>query len=272
MKISLIAGRDFTENDTYPGSAIVSETFARQYFGGENPIGRSFEKVELQGRRLRFEIVGLTRDARYRNLREPIIPTVYVPLQAAASESEFQTYSRGTFLVRTAGANPSALAQALRQTVSEARSELRVSNVRTQAEINASHTVRERLLAMLGVFFASVAVLLAGVGLYGVLRYTVLQQRREIGIRLAIGARRWNVARDITAGVLTAVAGGAIAGLLLSVGSARYIETLLYEVQADEPAMLAFPALIILAAVSLAATPAILRAVRINPAKTLRAE
>lgn len=272
MKISLIAGRDFTENDTYPGSAIVSETFARQYFGGENPIGRSFDKVELQGRRLRFEIVGVTRDARYRNLREPIIPTVYVPLQAAAGESEFQTYARGTFLIRTAGANPSALAQALRQTVSEARSELRVSNVRTQAEINATHTVRERLLAMLGIFFASVAVLLAGVGLYGVLRYTVLQQRREIGIRLAIGARRWNVARDITAGVLTAVAGGAIAGLLLSVGSARYIETLLYEVQADEPAMLALPALIILAAVSLAATPAILRAVRIDPAKTLRAE
>ena len=272
MKIPLIAGRDFTGNDAYPGSAIVNETFAKQYFDGNNPIGRTFEKVEQQGRRLRFQIIGLTPDARYRNLREPILPTVYVPLQAAPGESEFQTYSRAAFLVRTASANPSALAQTLRQAVSEARSELRVSNVRTQAEINASHTARERLLAVLAVFFASVAVLLAGVGLYGVLRYTVLQQRREIGIRLAIGARGWNVARDITAGVLLAVAGGGIAGLLLSIGSARYIETLLYEVQANEPAMLALPALIIIAAASLAAMPAILRAVQIDPAKTLRAE
>jgi ABC-type lipoprotein release transport system permease subunit len=250
----------------------VNETFAKAYFGGENPVGRSFEKVETQGRRLRFEIVGLTRDARYRNLREPIIPTIYVPLQGAAGESEFHTYTRGTFLVRTASANPLALAQTLRESVTQTRSELRVSNIRTQEEINASHTVRERLLAMLAVFFAAAALLLAGVGLYGVLRYTVLQQRREIGIRMAIGAQQWNVARGVAAGVFAAVAAGGIAGVLLSVGSARYVESLLYEVDANDPAMLAIPAATILAAVLLAAAPAIARAVRIDPAKTLRTE
>ena len=272
MKISLTAGRDFTPNDVYPGAAIVNETFAKQYFGGENPVGRSFEKVEQQGRRLRFEIVGLTRDARYRNFREPIIPTIYVPLQGAGGESEFQTYTRGTFIVRTASVNPLALAQTLREAVSQTRSELRVSNIRTQEEINASHTVRERLLALLAIFFASAALMLAGVGLYGVLRYTVLQQRREIGIRMAIGAQKWNVVRGVAAGVFAAVALGGVAGLALSMGAAKYVESLLYEVNANDPMMLAIPALAILAAVLLAAAPAIVRAVRIDPATTLRSE
>lgn len=271
MKISLIAGRDFTENDVYPGSAIVSETFAKQYFAGENPVGSSFEKVEQQGRRLRFQIVGVTRDARYRNLREPIIPTVYVPLQGAEGESEFQAYSRGTFTVKTT-TNSVALAQTLRDAVTETRSELRVSNVRTQEEINASHTERERLLAVLAIFFATVALLLAGVGLYGVLRYTVLQQHREIGIRLAIGARGWNVARGVAAGVFGAVILGGTIGGLLAMGSAKYIESLLYEVDASDPSMLVIPTATIFAAVLLAATPAIVRAVRIDPARTLRAE
>jgi predicted lysophospholipase L1 biosynthesis ABC-type transport system permease subunit len=272
MKISLISGRDFTENDAYPGSAIVNEAFAKQYFEGENPVGRSFEKVEQQGRRLRFGIVGLTRDARYRNLREPILPTVYVPLQAAKGETEFQTYSRATFIVRTATGNPLAMASVLRDAVAETRSELRVSNVQSQADINASHMVRERLLAVLALFFASVALLLAGIGLYGVLRYTVLQQRREIAIRLAIGARGWQVAHGAASGVLTAVAAGAVIGLLVGIGSARYIESLLYGVRANDPSLWAIPTLTIFAAAMLAAAPAILRVVRIDPATTLRAE
>jgi ABC-type antimicrobial peptide transport system permease subunit len=174
--------------------------------------------------------------------------------------------------VRTTVLNPLALAQTLRETVTRTRTELRVSNVRTQEDINASHTVRERLLATLAVFFASAALLLAGVGLYGVLRYTVLQQRREIGIRMAIGAQKWNVARGVAAGVFAAVALGVIAGLLLSLGAAKYVASLLYEVNANDTLMLAIPALTIFAAVLLAAAPAIARAVRTDPARTLRAE
>src|SRR5207253_1888837 len=128
-----------------------------------------------------------------------------------------------------------------------------VSNIRTQTEINQSQTIRERLLAMLALFFAVVALLLSGIGLYGVLDYTVLQRRREIGIRMAIGAQPVDIARRVTVEVFSMVLVGAMAGLALGITSVRYVETLLYQVKATDLAMLALPALTILAAAFLAA-------------------
>ncbi len=273
MRIPFIDGRDFRESDTNPGAAIVNEAFAKQYFDGENPVGRSFDKIESAGRRARFQIVGFVRDARSRdNLRLPIRPTAYVPFQAIDAAGAFQTASRGTFVVRTYGKNPLALASMLRREVPRARSEFRVSNIRTQTEIDQSHTVRERLLAMLASFFAAVALLLAGVGLYGVLDYSVLQRRREIGIRMAIGARAGSIARLVTLDVFSMVIVGASAGLVLGMATVRYIETLLYEVKPGDAGMLAVPSLAILAAVLLAAAPAVVRAVRIDPVEMLRSE
>src|SRR5205085_4776987 len=133
-----------------------------------------------------------------RDMREPITPTVYVPFPLRGVNGAFEPASSGTFLVRTSSPNPLALASTLRQEVSRARSEFRVSNIRTQAELVQAQTVRERLLATLALFFASVALLLAGIGLYGVLDYSVLQRRREIGIRLAIGAQARAIVRLVT--------------------------------------------------------------------------
>jgi ABC-type antimicrobial peptide transport system permease subunit len=135
-----------------------------------------------------------------------------------------------------------------------------------------AQTLRERLLAMLGLFFAAVALLLAAVGLYGVLDYSVLQRRREIGIRMAVGAPAGNIARLVTVEIFAMVLVGALAGLALGVASVRYIEALLYGVKAGDPAMLALPALTILAAALLAALPAIFHAVRIDPVAMLRAD
>ena len=160
----------------------------------------------------------------------------------------------------------------LRQEVPRARSEFRVSNIRTQLEINQSDTVRERLLAILALFFGVLALLLSGVGLYGVLDYTVLQRRREIGIRMAIGAQAGDIARRVTVDVLKMVLVGAVAGLALGMTSVRYIESLLYQVRATDLAMLALPSLTILAAALLAAMPAAVRAVRIDPVMMLRSE
>ena len=174
MKIPLIDGRDFRPSDMAPGVAIVNKAFAQEYFNGEDPVGKVFD----QGKH-RYEIVGLVRDARYRNMREPITPTAYIPMRDPPPE----TLGSATLLVRTASSNPLALAPMLRREVARARPEFRVSNVRTQLEINEAQTVRERLLAMLALFFAGVATLLAGVGLYGVLDYSVLQRRRERGGR-----------------------------------------------------------------------------------------
>src|SRR6185437_12130141 len=264
MKIPLLDGRDFRPDDTYPGVAIVYEAFAKEYFEGKDPVGKSFARGTTQ-----LDIVGLVRDARYRNMREPITATAYIPLRLSDSK---EALSGATFLVRTSGPNPLALASMLRQEVRNARSEFRVSNIRTQKEIDQSQTVRERLLAMLALFFAIIALLLAGVGLYGVLDYSVLQRRREIGIRMAIGARPGAVARLVTVDVFSMVLIGALAGIGLGMASVRYIASLLYEVKATDVGMLTLPALAILAAALLAAVPAVIRAVRIDPATTLRAE
>ena len=174
--------------------------------------------------------------------------------------------------MRTRSANPMAMASILRQEVPRARSEFYVSGIRAQAEINLAHHLRERLLAMLALFFAGVALLLAGIGLYGVLDYGVLQRRREIGIRVAIGARAMDIARRVTTEALSMVLLGGCAGIALGMASVRSIETLLYEVKGTDPGMLMVPSLTILAAASLATLPAVIRAVRIDAVEMLRSE
>ncbi len=272
MKIPFVAGRDFHASDTYPGAAIVNETFAKQHFGGLNPVGKQFEKVEGDGKRLRFQIVGLVHDARYQNMRDRIIPTVYVPFQWIESNGAPRLYDRATFIVRTSNRDPLALAPILRQDVARARAGFRVSNIRTQKELKESHTVRERLLATLAIFFSFVALSLAGVGLYGVFEYSVLQRRREIGIRMAIGAQAGGIVRLVTVNVLAMVIAGGLVGLALGVASARFLEKLLYQVKPTEFGVLALPSITILVAALLAALPAAIRAVRIDPAKMLRSE
>ena len=272
MKIQLIDGRDFLPGDAHPGAALVNETFAKTYFDGIDPVGKTFELSLDEGKRLGYEIVGYVRDVRYRNLREPILPQLYVPFRSVDGKGIAGKRGAGVLLVRTSGANPLAMAGMLRQEVPRARPEFRVSRIRTQLEINMSRTVRERLLAMLALFFAIVALLLAAIGLYGVLHYSVLQRRREIGIRMAVGARAVGVARLVTLDVLAMVVVGAIAGVALGMLSVRYVESLFYQVKATDLQMLAIPALAILVGAFLAALRPVIQAVRIDPASILRAE
>jgi putative ABC transport system permease protein len=165
-----------------------------------------------------------------------------------------------------------ALASILRQEIPRARSEFRVSSIRTQQELVDAQTIRERMLATLSLFFATVALVLAGVGLYGVLDYAVVGRRRELGIRIALGARSADIARRVTVEVFSMLGLGAVAGLALGLGSARYIATLLYQVKPTDAPMLALPAITILSAALLAALPPVLRAIRIDPSEMLRAE
>jgi len=272
MRIPLVSGRDLRESDTYPNAVIVNETFARKFLNDVNVVGRSVEKASDDGSRERMQIVGVMRDAYYRGVREPMLPVVFVPFHHMGATGEMRTVSEETFIVRTASANPLALAATLRQEVSKVHSEFHVSNVRTQLELNQAQTVRERLLATLAFFFGAVALLLAGVGLYGVLNYSVQQREREIGIRMALGVQVDDVARRVMAGITVAVAIGAVAGLALGLASVRYIESLLYQVKATDAGVLAIPCLTILLAVVIAAVPAVLRAMRIDPVAMLRVE
>lgn len=268
MKIPLLDGRDFQNRDVFPGAAIVNETFARTFFGGENPVGKSFHR----GTNERHLIVGLVRDTRYRNMRDPIYPAAFFPFAAMNSRGLPQPRSEAALIVRTATQDSLAAASLLRHEVSRAHPGFRVSSIRTQQEINDAHTVSERLLAMLALFFGAVALLLAGVGLYGVLDHSVLQRRREIGIRMALGGTAATVARQVTLHSFLAVLLGAAAGLGGGILAERYISSLLYQIRATDPLLLALPTVLLLAAALLAVTPPALRATRTDPAETLRTD
>ncbi len=275
MRVPILSGADLPASGTNPEAAVVNQAFVRQFFNGENPIGKWFVKGKWFANSpggARFQVAGVVRDARSRDdVRRPIRPTAYIPF-ALGDNGVFQPTTRCTFVVRTSSANPLALASILRQEVPRARPEFRVGNIRTQTQIIQSHTVRQRLLATLALFFAGVALLLAAIGLYGVLDYSVLQRRREIGVRMAIGAQSGHIARGVTAGIFSMVVVGAVAGVVLGMAAARYVETLLFQVKASSPTMLVLPSLTIFAAALLAALPAVIRAVRIDPAQMLRSE
>jgi putative ABC transport system permease protein len=266
MKLRLLDGRDFRVDEPTPRIAIVNQTFVRQFLNGASPLHRTFERVS-NGKKTSTEIVGVVNDAVYRSLREPILPVAYVPLLDSGTLKKIVT-----MIVRSSTANPVALAPALRRTVREARPDFRISDVGTQEEINEAQTVRERLLATLAVFFAVVAIALAGIGLYGILDYSVIIRRREIGIRMAIGAQSARIAGLVTIEAVAAVGLGVAAGLAIGLSSARYIESLFYEVTATDVAMLVIPSVTILTASLLAALPAVIHAVRLDPAILLRSE
>jgi predicted permease len=271
MRIPLLSGRDFRPEDLYPGAAIVNQAFAREYFNGQDPVGRRFESV-FDHQRLGFVIVGLCGDAAYLNVREPMPPQAYFPFREVDPSGKLSANGEAEIMVRSATSDPMPLAAALRREVPAGRAEFRVSDLLTQTDINQAQTVRERLLAMLATFFSAVALLLGGIGLYGVLNHAVVQRRREIGIRMAVGAQASNVAWLVTSRMIAAVLAGAASGLFVGLLCAERLKALLFQVRATDATMLMLPFAALAAVALLATTPAVLRAVRIDPLILLRAE
>jgi len=278
MKIPLVSGRDFRPQDTSPGAAIVNETFVKTFFPGlspdQDPIGRSFERPAnpYQGAVGHYKIVGVTPDVPYRDLREPHRAVFYVPFDEIDDKSVPAGVEFATFAIHTDSQNPLALADSLRQLIAQRHNGLRVSNITTQLDLVRDQTIRERLIAMLAAFFAAVALLLAGIGLYAVLNYSVLQRRREIGIRMAIGSTRAGIVRLVTLDVFLMISLGGCTGVALGFGAARYVASLFYQVKATDADMIALPACAILLTALVATLPAVLRALRTDPTEILRAE
>jgi predicted permease len=269
MKIPLVSGRDFRPQDTSPGAAIVNETFVKTFFPGQDPIGRTFERGANQPL---YQIVGVTPDVPYRELREPSRAVFYIPFAEIDDKSAPKAVEFATFTIHTDAQNPLALAGSLRQLIAQRRNGLRVSNMTTQLDLFRDQTIRERLIATLAAFFAAVALILAGIGLYAVLNYSVLQRRREIGIRMAIGSTRAGIVRIVTLDVFQMIALGGCAGVVLGFGAARYVESLFYQVKATDADMIALPACALGLTALVATLPAVLRALRTDPTETLRAE
>ena len=272
MRIGLIAGREFRlgdlparldgSNQPMAGVGIVNEAFARKYFDGQNPVGRSIYTLEGKDTPAPVEIVGYVRDTVYYDIREPMHPTIFVPAKKKEG---------GTFMVRTSG-DPLAVAPLLRRAMQTGHFGLRVRDIQPETNLVRWQMLRERLLGTLSFFFAIVALVLAAVGLYGVLNYSVTCQRREIGIRMALGARPAQIARRAASGLMGLVAAGLLAGLAAGIACGRLAQSLLYEVRATDPASMAIPLLTLLAASAAAALPPAVRAVRIDPVQTLRSE
>jgi putative ABC transport system permease protein len=274
MRIDLVAGRDFRIADsaralepvagkpTAPVVGIVNEAFARTYFEGRSPVGRQVLVRQERETDVAMEIIGLVRDAAYYDVREPMRPTVYVPNDAR---------NQAALVVRTTG-DPIALGPTLRRSVTQYRRDFQVTNVATQRAFVQRQLLRERLLATLSLFFAVVALLLAGVGLYGVLNYAVIQRRREIGVRMALGARAVHVITSVTAEMMSPVGVGTVLGLGAGLAFGRLIERILFEVKPTDALTITAPLLTLAAVAALAALPSAVRAVRIDPAQTLRSE
>jgi putative ABC transport system permease protein len=272
MQIGVIDGRDFRAGDVQPriderkqpvaGVGIVNEAFARKYFEGRNPIGRYVLMRQTKDVETPMEIVGLVGDAVYFSVREAVPPTVYVPMDGRSGAS---------LVVRTAAA-PTALAATLRRGVVTARADLRVRSVEPQAGLVRQQMLRERLLAVLSSFFALVALAVAAIGLYGVMNYAVVRQRREIGIRMALGARAGHVIRQVVTRTLALVCVGTLVGFGAAVAFGRAVRALLFQVSATDQSAMIVPLAALAVAAACAALPPVIRATRIDPAQTLRTE
>ncbi|QOY89456.1 FtsX-like permease family protein [Paludibaculum fermentans] len=272
MRIGMISGRDFRPGDEAPrldeagqvvaGTGIVNEMFARVYFHGANATGQVVHMLQGKDKRVPVEIIGVVRDTAYGDLREPLRPTVFVPIGSR---------DNAALLVRTAS-DPLAQAPGLRRALQGASSGLRVRNIEVQENFVRWHLVRERLLASLSAFFALIALVLAAIGLYGTLNSSVTLQRREIGIRITLGAQTGEVVKSVTGSAAWMLTLGGAAGLLAGIASSRLIEKLLFNVKGTDPASLAAPILILAATAAAAGLPPALRASRIDPAETLRSE
>ncbi len=268
LSTPLVAGRDFDERDTpaAPKVAIVSEAFVRKYLHGANPVGQSFQIAAPAGEpRPSYTIVGIARDTKYGNLREEFSPLAYVDVdQSEDGDLDAQ------FAVHATTGLTAVAAEATR-TLVQLNPAISVQYQTVQSQIGRSLT-RERLMATLSAFFGALAVLIATIGLYGVMSYTTARRRVEIGIRMALGANRGSVISMIVREAGMLLVAGVIVGTALAMLAGRTAAALLYDVKPWDPATLA-AAVGMLAAVTLLASwlPA-WRATRLAPTAALREE
>jgi predicted permease len=262
MGIPILAGRAFTpqDNESATKVVIINEAAARKYFANENPIGQRFgSSVETTGQ---LEIVGILRDAKYNSVREAAPPTMYVPyLQARAVSA--------SFAVRTA-VDPVAATSGVREAVRQIDPNLPLTDISTQLEQVEKRFAQERIFAQAYTLFGALALLLASIGLFGLMSYSVSRRTNEIGIRMALGAQRQDVLRLVMRESMVLVVAGVIIGLAIALGVSRFVATLLYGLAATDTMTIVVSVAVMVAVAALAGFVPARRASRVDPMVALR--
>jgi len=268
------AGRDITERDTEdaPKAMIINEALVRRFFPGRNMIGapvsliyrNGFSGDQLLGT---WTVVGIAADAAYRSVRTPMRPTIYVALAQRGREPILQTYFY--IAVRSASGSPTLLTRSVSAALTAINRDLTLTFQPMSTLVDES-LAQDRLVAMLSGFFGALALLLAGLGLYGVTAYAVARRRTEIGIRMALGAPPSRVVRLVLARVVWLVAAGVLVGAAVSLWASTLIASLLYGLPPRDPLTFAGGAVTLITVAALAAWLPARRASRIDPAQVLR--
>ncbi|HJR70587.1 MAG TPA: ABC transporter permease [Gammaproteobacteria bacterium] len=262
MRVPLVRGRGFTAADREgsPQAAVVNEAFAARYWPGQDPIGK---RLTAFSGATSIEIVGVARDGKYQMLMETPLPYIYRPF--------LQDYEEMTLHARVAR-NADAFLPLLRREIREIDGQLPIVRLASMRSEMAFATLPQRIAATLLGACAALALLLAAVGLYGVVAYAVSQRTREIGIRMALGASRRVVVRLVLAGSMKVVGLGLAIGFMLSLVAGRAVESFLGDVSAADPIALVAGPLVMIACALVASWLPARRAARIDPMRSLREE
>ena len=264
MGTPLIRGREFTERDNAGSAqvAIINESLAQRYFGGEDPIGRRIDfNWDTEGKQ---EVVGIVRDVKQYGLDLPTAPTVYVP--------HLQRPESGMTVVVRSQVMPASLVAAMRQQLLAVDKEHALAQVRPMKQVVAESTAQRRVIVGVFAIFAVLALLLAAVGLYGVLAYTVTLRTREIGIRMALGAQPFDILRLVVQGGMMLCLIGVAIGLAGAFALTRLLTTLLFGVTPTDAATFAGVSLCLIAVAVIACYIPARRATKVDPLVALRYE
>jgi putative ABC transport system permease protein len=268
LHMQLLGGRNFNRADakTSPAVAIVNQTLARRFFPKLNPVGKTLRIDDSGGRPgPLIEVVGLVKDAKYESLREDIHPTAFFP-----ATQEPETDNSETFELRTA-LPPSTLVSQVQAAVAGFNGKIPLE-FHTLAEQVNDAMVQERLLALLSGFFGALALLLAMIGLYGTLSYLVRRRRTEIGVRMALGARRASILGLVMRDVVVVLSGGVAAGVCLSLTATRLLQSMLFGLGARDPITILAAAGLLSATALVAGYLPARRATQVDPMEALRYE
>jgi hypothetical protein len=265
--MTLVEGRGIEAGDRAgaPHVAVINESMARRYFGTGRALGQSF--VVLNGgpaRNTPVQVVGVVRDAKYNNLRDDVIPMYYAPIAQLPRELH-------GLEVRTRQALPT-LVGPVRQAISGVTKDIMIQRVVTLTDQVDGSLAADRLMMRLSGFFGVVALLLACVGLYGVLAYQVAQRTPEIGIRLALGATKTGIIQLVLGETAAVVVGGIVLGLALALGTTRLLASFLFGLTPRDPATLAVATVLLAGSAALAAYFPSRRAAGVDPNVALRYE